>query len=132
MPAEEPQEPEGGVWARGELLSWEGSSLQIEYCEGTRAQGGESFVGWGRSSWGLFISGSVALWGKKPCAKYTQKSSQNSFLERVCIEMGNAKLEKQEEACEILCSCAGCQAVGGLWHVILHGLLPPDPSSLEV
>lgn len=51
-----------------------------------------------------FLSGSVALQGRKLHAKYTQKSSQMSFLERVGIEMGDAKLEKQEEACEILCS----------------------------
>lgn len=51
-----------------------------------------------------FVSASVALWGRKLHAKYTQKSSQMSFLEGVGIEIGDAKLEKQEEACEILCS----------------------------
>lgn len=30
------------------------------------------------------------------------------------IEMGAAKLKKQEEACEILSSSAGSQSVGGL------------------
>lgn len=59
---------------------------------------------------------SVALWGRKLHAKYTQKSSQISFLERVSIEIGDAKLEKEEEACEILCSSTSCQAVGGLWQ----------------
>lgn len=50
------------------------------------------------------MSGSVALRGRKLHAKYTQKSSQISSLERAGIEMGDVKLEKQEEACEILCS----------------------------
>lgn len=79
-----------------------------------------------------FMSGSVALWERKLHARYTEKSSQSSFLERVSIEMGDAKLEKQEEACEILCSSTGCQSVGGLYHMILHGLQPPDPRSLGV
>lgn len=78
-----------------------------------------------RASWGWgageqqgtpFMSASVALWGRKLHAKYTQKSSQISFLEGVGIEIGDAKLEKQEEACEILCSSTGCQAVGGRWQ----------------
>lgn len=61
-----------------------------------------------------FLSGSAALWGRKLLAKYTQKSSQSHFVQRVRIEMGAAKLKKQEEACEILSSGAGCQSVGGL------------------
>lgn len=61
-----------------------------------------------------FLSGSVALWGRKLHAKYTQKSSQIHFVQRVKIEMGAAKLKKQEEACEILSSSAGSQSVGGL------------------
>lgn len=65
----------------------------------------ERAVGLGWEQLGTpFLSGSVALRGRKLHAKYTQKSSQISFLERVGIEMGDAKLEKQEEACEILCS----------------------------
>lgn len=61
------------------------------------------------------------------CQIYPEVFS-DQFLEKVGVEMGDVKLEKQEEACEILCSGAACQSVGGLRHVILHGLQPADPS----
>lgn len=78
-----------------------------------------------------FVSGSAALWGRRLCQNSPEVFSDRCFRKSQCRN-GRCRLEKQEEACEVLCSSAGCQSVGELRHVILRGLQAPDPSSLGV
>lgn len=91
----------------------------------------ESFVGLGWEQ----LGGLVPKWiccpgvcvGETACQIHPEVSSDQ--LGENQDRNGGATL-KQEEACEILSLGAGSRGRGGAWHVVLHGLKPPDASSL--
>lgn len=70
--------------------------------------------------------------GEQTVCQSSPEVFSDRFFRKSQYRNGLCKLEKQEEACEILCSSAGCQSVGELRHVIFRGLQAPDPSSLGV
>lgn len=124
-----PKRLRGTVWVERKLLSWRGAACGLSIVKEPELRVARASWGEGGGSWALLPKRICCPVGEETACQIYPDSSQIGFLERVRIEMGDAKLEKQEEAREILSSWLAAS----LWEgcaVWLLRLQPPDPSSV--